>query len=33
MNAASAAYVTARVNGDSCAWHFTGVTSMSTACR
>ena len=28
MNAASAAYVTARVNGDSCAWHFTGVTSI-----
>ena len=28
MNAASAAYVTARVNGASCAWHFTGVTSI-----
>ena len=28
MNAASAAYVTARVNGASCAWHFTGVTAI-----
>ena len=28
MNAASAAYVTARVNGAPCAWHFTGVTAI-----
>ena len=28
MNAASAAYVTARVNGEPCAWHFTGVTAI-----
>ena len=28
MNAASAAYVTARVNDAPCAWHFTGVTAI-----
>ena len=28
MNAASAAYVTAQVNGEPCAWHFTGVTAI-----
>ena len=28
MNASSAAYVTARVNGAPCTWHFTGVTAI-----
>ena len=28
MNAASAAYVPARVNDEPCAWHFTGVTAI-----
>ena len=28
MNAASVAYVTARVNDAPCAWHFTGVTAI-----